>query len=135
MPKTVPQIQKFMTTCPLTVNADQTLKFAKNLMREHSFRHLPVLDDSTLVGMISERDIDFISSFRGVDVSTEKVSQAMTRELYKVNTDTELSEVCKTMASEKIGSVLVLDNKKLVGIFTWIDALLAMEELMSTRLK
>lgn len=135
MPKSVPQIQKFMTTCPFTVNGDQTLKFAQSLMKEHNIRHLPVLDDGALVGIISERDIDYISSYRGVDVGTEKVSQAMTRELYKVNAETELGEVCKLMASEKIGSVLVLDNKKLVGIFTWIDALMAMEELMTTRLK
>ncbi|NOT79787.1 MAG: CBS domain-containing protein [Bacteriovoracaceae bacterium] len=135
MTKAIPQIQKFMTTCPLTVNSDQTLKFAKSMMKEHSIRHLPVLDDGALVGMITERDIDYITSLSGVNVETEKVSQAMTQELCKVNPETALGEVCKLMASEKIGSVLVEDNKKLVGIFTWIDALKAMDELMVSRLK
>jgi CBS domain-containing protein len=39
------------------------------------------------------------------------------------------------MAAHKYGSALVVDNHKLVGIFTWVDALSAMHELLETRLK
>jgi CBS domain-containing protein len=52
-----------------------------------------------------------------------------------VNIETKLDEVCLEMAEKKIGSVLIQDNHKLVGIFTWIDALKIMDELMNTRLK
>jgi acetoin utilization protein AcuB len=134
MTKSIPQVQRFMSTSPLTVNSDLTLLQAKQLMMDHSIRHLPVLEESHLVGIISEKDINFIQGFRGVDLKIEKVSSAMTSDPYVVQANSYLDEVCKYMSHNKIGSVLVQDNKKLVGIFTWVDALSAMSELLHTRL-
>lgn len=135
MGKAIPQIQKYMTTTPITVNSEQTLEYAKGIMRENQIRHLPVLEGGNLVGIISERDIDFVLNLKGVRLENEKVMNAMTTDPYVVAADAHLDEVCDAMAAGKIGSVLVQDNKKLIGIFTWIDALNAMTNLMQTRLK
>ena len=135
MTKAIPQISKYMTTTPHTIGVDQTLAHAKNLMHEYSFRHLPVLNSGAVVGIITERDIDFILSFKGVDLKHEKVSEAMTEEPIMVDASALVDGVCREMAEKKIGSVLVQDNHKLVGIFTWVDALMAMNELFHTRLK
>lgn len=135
MTKAIPEIQRYMTTSPLTVNGEQTLYFAKQLMLENKIRHLPVLEGGKIVGIISERDIDYIQNFKDVDMEVEKVEDAMTESPVIVEASAHLDEVCEVMASDKIGSVLVQDNKKLVGIFTWIDALNAMSNLMHTRLK
>lgn len=134
MTKAIPQIQKFMSNSPLTINCDLTLLHAKEFMQKHHIRHLPVLEGGALVGIISERDIDFLKGFEGVELKNEKISNAMTLEPCIVEASTHLDEVCKIMAQGKIGSVLVQDNKKLVGIFTWVDALNAMSELLHTRL-
>lgn len=134
MTKTIPTIQKFMTTTPHTIGADQTLAHAKKVMRDLAIRHLPVLNGGQIVGIISERDISFMESFKGVDVNHERVEQAMSSSPITVNPTTSLDEVCRNMVQKKIGSVLVQDNHKLVGIFTWIDALEAMDELLHTRL-
>lgn len=134
MTKTIPKIQKFMTTSPLTINVELDLHHAKKFMIENHIRHLPVLEHGKIVGIISERDIDFIQTFQGVDLKSEKVGSAMTSEPFVVDPDANLDEVCVQMAKNKYGSVLVQDNKKLVGIFTWIDALNAMNELLHTRL-
>ena len=135
MTKSIPAIYKFMSSSPLTVNSDKTLEFAKEMMNKNHIRHLPVLDGGEIVGLISERDIDFIMNYQGASLAQSKVSDAMTSDPYSVEAQAHLDDVCKVMASDKIGSVLVKDNKKLVGIFTWIDALNAMSELMHTRLK
>ena len=135
MTKAIPTIQKFMTTSPHTIGIDQTLSQAKNVMHELSIRHLPVLSGGALVGIISEHDINFMLSFKGVDLMHEKVSEAMTTDPVKVDAHSLLDGVCREMAEKKIGSVLVQDNNKLVGIFTWVDALKAMDELLKTRLK
>lgn len=135
MTKSIPKIKKFMTTTPHTIGADQTLAYAKKTMHELSIRHLPVLIGGSVVGIISERDISFLQSFKNIDLKNEKVEQAMTLEPFMVDADTLLDVVCCEMAEKKIGSVLVKDNNKLVGIFTWIDALHAMDELLQTRLK
>ena len=135
MTKAIPTIQKFMTTTPHTVGVEQTLSHAKMMMQELNIRHLPVLEGGSLVGLISEKDVNFLLSFQDVDIKKELVSQAMTTDLVKVGVNSHLDEVCREMAQKKIGSVLVEDNHKLVGIFTWIDALCAMDELLHTRLK
>lgn len=135
MTKPIPTIQKFMTTTPHTIGVDQTLAQAKKVMHDLSIRHLPVLNGGAVVGIISERDINFMLSFKGVDLKQEKVSEAMTLDPIMVDAATSLDGICRDMAEKKIGSVLVQDNHKLVGIFTWVDALRAMDELLTTRLK
>ena len=135
MTKAIPAIHRYMTTTPLTVNCEQSLMFAKQVMIDNKIRHLPVLNGGKIVGIISERDIDFVQNFKDVNLEIEKIEGAMTEDPYIVEASAHLDEVCERMAADKIGSVLVIDNKKLVGIFTWIDALRAMSELMQTRLK
>ncbi len=135
MSKAIPTIQKFMSTAPHTIGADQTLAQAQKMMKEYSIRHLPVLESGVVVGIISEHDINFMLSFKGVDLKNEKVNQAMTTEPIMVEIEAPLDEICREMAERKMGSVLVQDNHKLVGIFTWVDALKSMDELLKTRLK
>lgn len=134
MSKPIPQIQRYMTAAPITIDSEASLQDAKSMMRSYNIRHLPVMENGNLVGIISERDIDVIQGFQGVKLSEEKVAYTMTSEPYVVSGEAHLDEVCIAMAADKMGSVLVSDNHKLVGIFTWIDALNAMGELLQTRL-
>lgn len=133
--KAIPSIEKFMTTSPQTIGADMTLAKAEKLMGELRVRHLPVLDGARLVGVLSDRDIKLVESFKDVDPESVSVREAFSEEPYTVSPKAPLSDVCAEMASHKYSSVLVVDNHKLVGIFTWVDALNAMRELMETRLK
>ncbi|WP_413289894.1 CBS domain-containing protein [Bdellovibrio sp. HCB337] len=123
-------VDKFMTVSPQTIGADQTLAKADKLMRQHQIRHLPVLDAGRLVGILSDRDIKLVESFKDVDPEIMTVSEAYTEEPFSVSPKTPLAEVCAKMAQRKYGSVLIVENNKLVGIFTWIDALNAMNSLI-----
>jgi acetoin utilization protein AcuB len=133
--KTIPKISKFMTTSPHTIGADQPLTKAKSMMAEFRIRHLPVLRAGQLVGILSDRDVSLVESFKDVDPDKVKVEEACTFEPYVTAPDSSLAEVCEKMAAKKYGSVLVVDNHKLVGVFTWVDGLQAFNELLSTRLK
>lgn len=117
------KIGDVMTQAPHTITFDQNLKFATEKMQELGVRHLPVLRAGQLVGILSERDIRFLESFDKMDPKELTVEDACTEGPYTANVDASLSEVCATMADRKIGSALVLDGGKLVGIFTWVDAL------------
>ena len=133
--KAVPTVDKYMTTHPHTIGLDQPLSMAHKMMSEFRIRHLPVLDGGTLVGIISDRDLKMVESL--VDVNPDKtlVSEALTEDPFSVSPQALLTEVCAEMTAHRYGSVLVLDNKKLVGIFTWVDALNALRQLMDSRLK
>jgi acetoin utilization protein AcuB len=132
--KTIPTVVKFMSVMPQTIGADQTLETAAKMMSNGAFRHLPVLSGGQITGIISDRDVKMALSIRGVDAHRTKVDEIASQEVFLVRPDSKLDEVVKNMAEKKIGSVLIVDNHRLVGIFTTTDALDALNELLHTRL-
>lgn len=133
--KSIPTIQKYMTVLPHTIGADQSLAKAEKMMTELHVRHLPVLDGGKLVGILTDRDVRLVESFKDVDPEKVTVDEAYSPEPYITEPGAPLNKVCAEMANHKFGCALVVDNHKLVGIFTWVDALKALDHLMETRLK
>lgn len=133
--KAIPHISKFMTTQPHTIGAEQNLYKAEQMMTNLKIRHLPVLRGGDLVGILSDRDIKLVESFHDIDPEKVSVEEAFSEDPFVVSSDASLADVCAQMASKKYGCAMVCDNNKLVGIFTWVDALTAMNELLTTRLK
>ncbi len=134
MSKPIPQISKYMTSTPYTVRPSLTLDEAMKLMREHQLRHLPILEGGQLVGILTERDIRVMESFKNVDPTKVLVEDAMEQNVYAVFPSAPLDQVAAEMASKKYGSAVVMQNLKVVGIFTVVDALTALSELLHTRL-
>ncbi len=134
MSKPIPSIQKYMTTSPHTVGADQPMSVAHRMMRDHHIRHLPVLHGAKIVGLVSDRDLNFVETLKDVDPRRVLVSEAMTADPYLVSLDAPLDEVVSAMAANKYGSAVVTQHDKVVGIFTTVDACAAFAELLHTRL-
>ncbi len=134
MSKPIPQIQKHMTTAPNSIGVEQTLARAHHFMREHGIRHLPVLHGGKLVGMLSDRDLHLVEAMAGVDPEKVLVSEAMSSTVYAVTPEQPLDEVVSTMAEHKYGSAVVMQNEKVVGIFTTVDVCRTLAELLHTRL-
>ncbi len=135
MGKSIPSIHKYMTVLPHTIGADQSLEKAEMMMSEFQIRHLPVLSGGKLVGIVTDRDIKLVETFKDVNPSKITIQEAYSPDPYITSPDASLKDVCDQMAAKKYGCALVCDNHKLVGIFTWIDALKAMSDLMESRLK
>jgi acetoin utilization protein AcuB len=129
----IQQIQKYMTAAPHSIGSDQTIAKASLLMNEHRIRHLPVLKGGHLVGILTDRDIKLVETFRDVDPTKVKVDEAMTEQPYSVNPEASLDQVVETMAENKYGSAVVLQNHKVVGIFTTVDACRVLCQLLRTR--
>lgn len=134
MSKPIPTIQKYMTTVPHTIGREQPMALAHNMMREHHIRHLPVLHDARIVGIISDRDLNLIETLKDVDPKVVTVEDAMTPDPYVVGPEVALDEVVSTMAEKKYGCAVVVQHNKVVGIFTTVDACRAFAELLHTRL-
>jgi acetoin utilization protein AcuB len=134
MSKPIPTIQKYMTTSPHTVGAEQTLAFAHGLMQEHRIRHLPVLRGGRLAGILTQRDIALVEGLKDVDPLLVLVEDAMNQEIFTVSPDAPLDEVVSEMAEHKYGSVIIVQNSKVVGIFTAVDACSTLAQLLHGRL-
>lgn len=134
MSKAIPKIQKFMTTVPHCINRTDTVAAAHKMMRDHDIRHLPVVEGEKLVGIVSQRDLHLIETLKDVDAEKVSVEDAMTNNPYTVSPEAELDEVVAEMAEQKYGSALVVQNHKVVGVFTTVDAMRAFSELLKSRL-
>ena len=134
MSKPIPTVQKFMTMAPHSIGADQTLADAHAVLRANQVRHLPVLIDGKLAGMLTDRDLHLIETLRDVDPTEVKVEEAMVSDVYAVTPETPLDEVVKEMARRKYGSAIVMKNHEVLGIFTTIDVCRALSQLLHTRL-
>ena len=134
MSKPIPEVSKYMTTSPHSIGRDQTLSAAHKVMRQHGCRHLPVLHGGKLVGIVSERDLHLVETLKDVDPEQVSVEDAMLTQVYSVSPEAPLDEVTAEMASKKYGSAVVMQNGKVVGIFTTVDACRALTELLKTRL-
>lgn len=132
--KSIPQIQRFMTTAPETISPTQTLKDAHVIMRERQIRHLPVVEGDRLVGLLTDRDLKLVQSLHGVDPAAVIAADVMASDVYTVKPDAALDEVVGEMASKKYGSAIVMQNGKVVGIFTTVDVCNAFAELLQSRL-
>jgi acetoin utilization protein AcuB len=125
-----PPISRYMTIAPATIAADASLGEAVTTMRAARVRHLPVLDAGRLVGIVSDRDLELLTSLRAEAVSPPPltVRDAMTTQIYTVREDAPMVDVVARMAEGRLGSAIVTRGDRIVGIFTTVDALLALRE-------
>ena len=118
-----------MTRQPWTITSRSSLSDAHDLMHAHGIRHLPVVDDGRLVGIVSDRDLRVYRSLGGMQ--SAQVREAMTEPVFSVSSDAAVDEVARTMSERKYGSVVVVTNDGHVeGIFTAVDACRALAEIL-----
>jgi len=123
------QVQKYMTRNPVSIAPDDTLSTARVRMEECGIRHLPVIDGTRLVGVISSRDLFLLDALKERLLYLIKVRDLMMKEPYTIAPQTPLSEVAAHMAERKIGSAVVVEGTRVIGVFTAIDALRALADV------
>ena len=99
-----------------TLTESDTVKTASQNLHEKKIGSMPVLNkDNNVVGIISERDLSqFIYAERFN--SNLPVSQIMTKQLVTCDLNTSVTELMNEMTEKKIRHILIMDDKKLLGI-------------------
>lgn len=133
MSKADPHVQKYMTTQPYSIEADKTLADADKEMSQHNIRHLPVMEDGKIIGIISDRDMKMASGLSDVEPSLVRVKDICHEHPYIVDPQDHLKDVAATMADKRYGSALVVQNGKLVGILTTVDICKALVKTLEDR--
>ena len=122
------KIKNWMKSNPKTIHRTALLQEATDLMKKHSIRHLPVVEDDQLVGFITESDLRQFS-FPSM-VEEIPVHQVMVLNPITVNANASIETAARLIHDYKIGGLPVLDKKKLVGIITASDLLSAFIEVL-----
>jgi CBS domain-containing protein len=115
------------------VHIDDKLIDVNQLMRKFSIRHVPVLKNKQLVGIISKTDInrlafsEYIEGEENADVmifDMLSIEQVMTSKPRVVNESATIYEVAKILSEEEFHALPVIDNNdQLVGIVTTTDVI------------
>ncbi|QNK77429.1 CBS domain-containing protein [Winogradskyella sp. PAMC22761] len=129
--RTIDPISKIMSTNIIALNREDDLEMAERLFKRHKIRHIPVVREGVVVGMLSYTDllrISFADAVEDTDTDVDSlvynmftIDQVMIKNVVTVTSDASIKDVAKLLASKEFHAVPVVDNGLLVGIVTTTD--------------
>ncbi len=129
------RVSEVMQAEVATLAPDERLDLADDVMRLGRVRHMPVLEDGRVVGLVSTRDtlaasltkaLEFDPAARRAFLRSVEVAEVMTRDLVTVEPDATLREAAALMVQRKIGGLpVVKPDGTMVGLLTETDLLVA----------
>ncbi len=129
------KVSEVMTTRVVTVEMDDRLTVVKEILDCAPFRHLLVIEDEQLQGVISDRDLlRCLSPFLGTDAESvrdaatikQRAHQVMTHSPVTIHADQLVRDALIIMLDHNIGCLPVLVDGQIQGIFTWHDGVRAL---------
>ncbi len=116
----------------LTIGPEATLEEAYAFLLQKGIRHLPVVEEGRLVGILTDRDIRLATSAlnpKGPCPGSTPVREAMTKEVVTADPLDPVEEAARVMRVRKIGCLPVVEDEVVVGMVTGIDLLDALLRL------
>lgn len=127
----VPLISEIMTKNIIALNRDDDLETAEMLFKRNKIRHIPVVAEEVIIGMLSYTDLLRISFADAVYETEEEVDtlvynmftidQVMAKNVLTVPSTATIKEVAKILAENEFHALPVVDDGRLVGIVTTTD--------------
>jgi CBS domain-containing membrane protein len=121
-----------MTKEPVTLASSDVLDLASDIMNLGRVRHLPVLENDKLVGILSQRDLFHSALVTALGLGPKQgrellkglcVREVMSAPVITVAPDGDIKVAARTMLEKKIGCLPVMENERLVGLVTESDIL------------
>ena len=132
-------VGQWMTPNPKTISPETSVKAAFFEMRTEGYRHLPVVDDGKLAGMVTDRDLrrpdltdepDGWHDFYQLDDDYE-VRHVMTSNVMSMTSSDSLEKALSLLIEHKFGAAPVVDRHGLlIGIITTYDLMRAFNSVL-----
>lgn len=120
-----------MTKDVITVEHNDKLSKADDVMKLGRVRHVPVVDgDGLLTGIVSQRDLFHSGLLKALGYGSHgqrqalemiMIKEAMKSEVFTTTSDTTLGAAARLMIEKKIGCLVVVEERKIVGILAESD--------------
>ena len=124
------KIRDVMTTNVVTIPSNTSIADAKKIMKVHKIERLPVVDKQKLVGIVTERRLENVSPSKATSLTvwevsyllnTTPVKDIMEKDVITVLPDMNVEEGVALAQSSKVGSLVVLEDNRVVGMATTND--------------
>ena len=134
------RVGDIMSVSPVTIAPSTSVHEAQDLMQQRKIRHLPVLKDGRLVGMISDRDIRLVLPSPATSLSVWEirhlldkltVGEVMTYFVMTTAPDCPVTDAVGRMLGHKVGALPVVVDRQVIGILTRTDVLRAFRRLQA----
>ena len=131
-------VREIMMGSPVTLKPEETLDLANDVISLGRIRHIPVVEDGRLVGLLSERDMmgAAATTIFGLNERVSRrcsravlIKDVMKKKVVTVKPDTPIKDAAHLMKEKKIGCVPVVNEGALVGLVTTTDILRYVENL------
>ncbi|WP_035292066.1 CBS domain-containing protein [Clostridium sp. KNHs214] len=123
------KIREIMTREVATVNYEDTVERAAQLMQKYNVGSIPVCQGEKVIGIVTDRDITLRSVAKGQNVMRQYVRDIMSSNPVTVSADGDVHEASRIMSERQIRRLPVVENENLVGMVSIGD--LAVEPKLS----
>lgn len=127
----MPRVKDYMTPQPYSIDDQTSIAEAERTMKKYNIRHLPVVVNNKVVGILSDRDVKSVGSIKA-SPETLQAKFVLHEQPYIVDPNATLDDVARTMAQHHYGSAIIVDKDQLVGIFTTVDACKALSKVLES---
>ncbi|WP_406682933.1 CBS domain-containing protein [Seonamhaeicola sp. MEBiC1930] len=124
-------ISMIMTENVITLKKTDSLEAAENLFKRYNIRHIPVVEENVVIGMLSYTDLkrlsfaeitnDYDSDADAMVYNMFTINQIMKKKVASVSSSNSIKEVAEILANKEFHALPVIDNNELVGIVTTTD--------------
>ncbi len=124
------KVRDLMTARVFSLQPEDDLMAARDLMWEHDIRHVPIVDgDLELVGLVSQRDLararapaENLPVANAADaLQRTTAGDIMTRDVFSVEADVDVRDAAQVMVENKYGCLPVVSGRRLIGVITESD--------------
>ena len=126
-------VSSIMSTKLITVNYKDDLESAEHLFKTHKIRHIPVVKNGELKGMLSYTDllrISFADAIGDDEMSIDSIvynmftiEQVMVKNVVSMPSTSTIKEVAELLTKRNFHAIPIVDDNRLVGIVTTTDLL------------
>lgn len=130
-------VRDYMARAPITIDKDTPVFKALSIMKNNKIRHLPVVSKGKLLGIVTEKNLFYLSPSPATSLSIFEINSLMAeitvaeamKTVQAVKPDTTLEEAALLMREHKIGGLPVVEGDVLVGLITESDIFDAMVKM------
>jgi CBS domain-containing protein len=120
------KIEKVMTKKIINVNKNDDLVHVLDLMEKHDITKIPVMDNHSLVGIVTDNKItDKLGSIKskGIPAARMHASSVVDKDFSPVSPHDDVETILKTVGEPGLTMLPVMEKEKLVGVVTKADLL------------